>query len=116
MLLNILNVEKRLFFGGGKKKMKHKIGGIFVCMLLLEASFFFATGTFTDQEKTITLQGTLYTGNYGDVFTSDSIWFNENAEITLPAWGYKVYETGSGITGIENHKTQPVEFNLEQNY
>ena len=70
----------------------------------------------TDQEKTITLQGTLYTGNYGDVFTSDSIWFNENAEITLPAWGYKVYETGSGITGIENHKTQPVEFNLEQNY
>ena len=70
----------------------------------------------TDEEKTFTLQGTLYTGKYRDVFTNDSTSFNENTKMTLPGWNYKVYEYGSGITGIDNHKTQPVEFNLEQNY
>ncbi len=70
----------------------------------------------TDQEKTVTLQGTLYTGNYRDVFTGDSILFNENTEITLPAWGYEVYEIGSGITGVENEKILPEEFTLAQNY
>ena len=70
----------------------------------------------TDQEKTVTLQGALYPGNYRNAFTNDSIWFNENAEITLPAWGYKVYEIGSGITGVENDKKLLEEFTLLQNY
>ncbi|MDO8548554.1 MAG: alpha-amylase family glycosyl hydrolase [Ignavibacteria bacterium] len=70
----------------------------------------------TGQEKTVTLEGTLYPGNYRDAFTDDSILFSENAEVTLPAWDYKVYETGSGITGVENEKTVPEEFTLSQNY
>ena len=70
----------------------------------------------TDQERTFTLQGTLYTGNYRNVFTNDSILFNENMEITLPAWDYRVYEIGSGITGIENETALSEEFTLSQNY
>jgi len=46
----------------------------------------------TDEEKTFTLQGTLYVGNYRDAFTNDSVLFSENTQMTLPAWGYKVYE------------------------
>jgi 1,4-alpha-glucan branching enzyme len=70
----------------------------------------------TNQEKTFTLQGALYPGKYRDVFTNDSVTFSENTEITLPAWGYKVYEIGSGITGVENDEITLEEFNLHQNY
>lgn len=70
----------------------------------------------TDEEKTFTLQGTLYIGKYRDVFINDSVSFEENTEMTLPNWGYKVYEYGSGITGVEYHKTLPDDFSLEQNY
>lgn len=100
-LQRVTTTDNPSIFAFVREKENHKIFEVF---------------NLTDQEKTVTLQGTLYTGNYRDVFTSDSIWFNEDAEITLPAWGYKVYEVGSGITRVENLKTQPVEFNLEQNY
>jgi hypothetical protein len=65
---------------------------------------------------TFTLQGNLYTGNYRNVFTNDSILFNENAEVTLLPWDYVVYEIGSGITGIERNETLLREYNLNQNY
>jgi len=70
----------------------------------------------SNQERTVTLLGNLYTGNYRDAFTNDSILFNDSAEITLPAWDYKVYEIGSGITGIERNETLLREYNLNQNY
>jgi glycosidase len=70
----------------------------------------------TNQEKTVILQGTLYTGYYRDIFTNDTVFFSENSEITLPAWDYKVYEYGSGITGVENDKTLLEEYTLLQNY
>jgi glycosidase len=77
----------------------------------------FALFNITDSEKTFTLQGNLYTGNYRNIITGDSVLFDENAEVTLPAWGYKVYETGSGITGVENDQSSlPEEFILYQNY
>ncbi|HSP87612.1 MAG TPA: alpha-amylase family glycosyl hydrolase [Ignavibacteriaceae bacterium] len=70
----------------------------------------------TDSVKTFTLQGTLYVGNYRDAFTNDSVLFIENTQMTLPAWGYKVYEYGSGITGVDDEVMLPEEFNLYQNY
>jgi glycosidase len=76
----------------------------------------FAVFNLTDSAKTFTLQGSLYTGNYRDVFTNDSVLFNENTEMTLQGWDYKVYETGSGITGIEEEATSPRGFILYQNY
>ncbi len=89
---------------------------IFVFIREKENCKVFEVFNLTDQEKTFTLQGTLYTGNYRDAFTNDSILFNENAEVTLPAWGYKVYEYGSGITGVEDEELFPDKFNLFQNY
>ena len=76
----------------------------------------FAIFNLTNQEQTVTLQGTLYLGNYREVFTNDSILFNENTVITLPAWGYKVYELGSGITDVNHEKYIPDKYNLFQNY
>jgi len=76
----------------------------------------FAILNLTNQEKTFTLQGTLYPGNYRDVFTDDSVSFSENAVITLPAWDYKVYEVGSGITDVIDEKNVPDQYNLLQNY
>jgi glycosidase len=77
----------------------------------------FAILNVTNQQQTFTLQGTLYPGTYRDVLTDDSVSFSENAEVTLSAWGYKVYETGSGITDIKEIDNElPSGFNLEQNY
>jgi len=76
----------------------------------------FAIFNLTNQEKTFTLQGALYPGKYRDVFTNDSVTFSENTEITLPAWGYKLYEIGSGITNVYNEKYISNEYNLLQNY
>ena len=70
----------------------------------------------TDQQQTFTLQGTLYAGNYRDVFTNDSVYFNENTDMTLPAWGYKVYEYGSGLTDVQKNAPESIDFNLSQNY
>ena len=76
----------------------------------------FAIFNLTSSEKSFTLQGTLYPGNYRDVFTDDSVSFSENAVVTLPAWGYKVYEVGSGITAVNDEKYIPDQYNLLQNY
>jgi hypothetical protein len=70
----------------------------------------------TNQEKTFTLEGTSYTGSYRDAFSNDSVYFLENTDITLPAWGYKVYEKGSGITGVVSEEKLLTNFTLYQNY
>ncbi len=70
----------------------------------------------TNEQQTVTLNGTRYVGNYINVFTGDSVLFNENAVITLPAWEYNVYEIGTSVTGVENHKASNKGFNLSQNY
>ncbi|HLG33166.1 MAG TPA: alpha-amylase family glycosyl hydrolase [Ignavibacteriaceae bacterium] len=70
----------------------------------------------TNQEKTFTLEGTLYTGSYRDAFTNDSAYFSENTTITLPPWGYRVYEFGSGIILEQSDETISNEYTLSQNY
>ena len=76
----------------------------------------FAIFNLTNQEKNVTLQGTLYSGNYRDIFTDDSVSFTEDAEITLAAWDYKFYEIGSGITDVDYEKSIPEQYTLSQNY
>ncbi|MDP2366426.1 MAG: alpha-amylase family glycosyl hydrolase, partial [Ignavibacteria bacterium] len=76
----------------------------------------FAIFNLTTQEQTVTLQGTLYPGIYRDVFTDDSVSFTENTDITLPAWGYKVYEFGSGITEVKYEESIPDQYLLSQNF
>jgi len=70
----------------------------------------------TGSEQTFTLFGSLYSGNYKNVFASDSIYFSENTVVTLPGWGYEVYEYGSGINSVSNENELPMEFFLSQNY
>jgi 1,4-alpha-glucan branching enzyme len=70
----------------------------------------------TNQEKTFTLQGNLYTGSYRDAFSNDSVYFSQNTYMTLPAWGYRVYESGSGIILAQNDKISLNGFTLSRNY
>ena len=70
----------------------------------------------TNQEKTFTLQGNLYTGNYRDAFSNDSTYIFENSEMTLPPWGYRVFEFGSGIILEQNDEILMNGFTLSQNY
>jgi 1,4-alpha-glucan branching enzyme len=70
----------------------------------------------TDQEKTFTLQGSFYAGNYREVFSNDSVYFYENTQMTLPAWGYRLYEVGSGIIIYQEDEITMNSFTLSQNY
>ena len=70
----------------------------------------------TGEEKTFTLQGNLYTGNYRDAFSNDSVYFYENTQMTLLAWDYRVYEFGSGVILGQDDEIPLTEFILSQNY
>ena len=70
----------------------------------------------TNQSQTFTLQGSSFNGYYRDVFAKDSIYFSGDTEVTLPAWGYKIYEYGSGLTEVAKDKTPPTDYALFQNY
>ncbi len=69
----------------------------------------------SDQEKTFTLWGSSWTGNYKNVFTDEDVTLTEDSEFTLPAWGYLVYEGDGTQVGIEEGQT-PSGFRLDQNY
>jgi 1,4-alpha-glucan branching enzyme len=70
----------------------------------------------TDQEKTFNLQGGLYAGSYRNAFSNDSVYFSENTNMTLPSWGYRVYESGSGIILTQNDETLVNHYTVSQNY
>jgi 1,4-alpha-glucan branching enzyme len=76
----------------------------------------FAIFNLTGNEQIVTLNGTLYTGRYRDVFAGDSILFDDSSEVTIPAWGYEVYEIGSGLTGVERGEELIKGYGLDQNY
>lgn len=52
----------------------------------------FAVFNFSDSPKTVSFNETLYHGEYSDIFSDNQINLNENSEMTLPAWGYRVLQ------------------------
>ena len=66
------------------------------------------------QEKNITFNGNTFVGCYDDIFSEDSVVLQDSATITLPAWGYKVYD-GEANTGMLD-QSSPTGFKLYQNH
>lgn len=54
----------------------------------------------SDQEQSVTLEGTAYAGSYKDVITGETVVLGEGAGLTLPAWGYLVLEAVEVSTGV----------------
>jgi len=100
-LQRVLTTDNPSIFAFIREKENHKVIGIF---------------NLTNQEKTFTLEGTLYTGSYRDAFTNDSVYFSENTEMTLLPWNYRVYEFGSGIILDQDDEIVTYGFTLSQNY
>jgi cyclomaltodextrinase / maltogenic alpha-amylase / neopullulanase len=100
-LQRVLTTNNPSIFAFIREKENHKVIGIF---------------NLTNQEKTFTLQGNLYTGSYRDAFTNDSVYFSENTEMTLLPWDYRVYEFGSGIILDQDDEIVINGFTLSQNY
>ena len=119
-LINLKRNNKALWNGDEGGQIQHVLTtnnpSIFAFIREKENCKVFEIFNLTNQEKTFTLQGNLYTGNYRDAFSNDSVYFNENTELTLPSWGYKVYESGSGIILSQNFEFILNEFMLSQNY
>jgi glycosidase len=59
---------------------------------------------------------TLFYGTYTDVFTNDTITFNQSINVTLPGWGYNLYKQINNVTGVKGDTEQLLDFVLEQNY
>ncbi|RPH93854.1 MAG: T9SS C-terminal target domain-containing protein [Calditrichaeota bacterium] len=69
----------------------------------------------SDEEQSVTLKGAAFIGSYRDVFSEQPITLEANASLTLPAWGYLVYEVEQGsAVGADTAALQ--EFLLAQNY
>ena len=68
----------------------------------------------SNQEQTITLSGTSFAGLYRNVFSDNVITLEAEVTLTLPAWGYLVYEKEktSGVPA----GTGPGRFEVGQNY
>ena len=119
-LFNLKKINKALWNGnnGGQllRVTTTNNPSIFAFVREKENCKVFEIFNLTNQEKTFTLQGNLYTGNYRDAFSNDSTYFFENSEMTLPPWGYRVFEFGSGIILEQNDKILMNGFTLSQNY
>jgi cyclomaltodextrinase / maltogenic alpha-amylase / neopullulanase len=69
----------------------------------------------SDQERTVTLNGTSFAGSYVNTFTGESASLASGAVLTLPAWGYEVYEA-AGTDPVMTGGTRPDAFALSLNY
>jgi cyclomaltodextrinase len=119
-LFNLKKVSKALWNGESGGQLQRILTtnnpAIFAFIREKENCRVFEVVNLTNQEKTFTLQGNLYLGNYRDAFTNDSVYFSENTEMTLLPWDYRVYEFGSGIILDQADEIVINEFTLLQNY
>jgi len=119
-LFNLKKASKALWNGTSGGQLQRVLTtnnpSIFAFIREKETCKVFEIFNVTNQEKTFTLEGTLYTGIYRDAFTNDSVYFSENTTMTLPPWGFRVYEFGSGIILEQNEETISNEYTLSQNY
>ncbi len=119
-LFNLKKVNKALWNGEEGAQLERipttNNPSIFTFIREKEEYKVFEIFNLTNQEKTFTLLGNLYTGSYRDAFSNDSVYFDENTELTLPPWGYKVYEFGSGIILAQDDEIPLEGFTLLQNY
>ena len=66
-------------------------------------------------QKTFTMLGNAYFGSWKNIFTNDTTSYQETTEFTLPAWGYRVFESVE-TTGTYLENERITDFVLEQNY
>ena len=51
----------------------------------------FAVFNFSNEQKEITFKETLFEGNYTDFSTSEKVILNQNKNLTIEPWGFKVF-------------------------
>jgi glycosidase len=88
---------------------------IFAFVRVMENDKLFAILNLSNQEQSVKLEGNLFVDEYSDVFSNEIIAFAEGATITLPSWGYSVYESGEQTSGLNDPKV-PEGYQLSQNY
>jgi len=119
-LCNLKKNNKALWNGAAGGQLQRVLTtdnpAIFAFLRIKEDCRIFEIFNLTSQQKTFTMEGTLYTGTYRDAFSNDSVHFVENTELTLPPWGYRVYEFGSGIILNQDDEVMTTGFTLSQNY
>jgi hypothetical protein len=72
---------------------------------------------FSNQTINVSLTGDLHFGTYENVFEESSITINEDTEILVPAWDFKVYQAGGSSTASnEDNSNIPFKTSLDQNY
>ncbi len=76
----------------------------------------FAVFNLSPVNNSATLNDTNFYGTYVEVFSGDTISFNQNYTIDYAGWDYRLYERINSITSIAEIERIPDNFKLEQNY
>ncbi len=75
----------------------------------------FVAMNLSNQARNVTLSGTSFVDTYRDVFTGEIVTLEAQAALTLPAWGYVVYDGNEMNTSVDDDAL-PIAFALDQNY
>jgi glycosidase len=67
------------------------------------------------QQRSVTLSGTSFVDTYRNVFTGETVALEEQAILTLPAWGYVVYDGNEMNTSVDE-ASLPGALTLSRNY
>ncbi|MDZ7372274.1 MAG: alpha-amylase family glycosyl hydrolase, partial [candidate division KSB1 bacterium] len=62
----------------------------------------------TSQEQAFSFKNAAAAGRWREVFTNDTLLVTEQSAMTLPAWGYRVYEGLASDTGIDHGARPPL--------
>jgi cyclomaltodextrinase / maltogenic alpha-amylase / neopullulanase len=119
ILLNLKRQNRALWNGdnGGELQRIHSTHNSSVYAYLREKDEdrVFVALNLTADEKSITLYGSAYTGEYRDVFSDEIVYLEESETLSLPGWSYLVFEGTSPDVSLI-YDNNPLAFTLSQNY
>ncbi|MFA5834873.1 MAG: alpha-amylase family glycosyl hydrolase [Bacteroidota bacterium] len=70
----------------------------------------------SNSQRTVTVSAESYSDTYHDIFNDSAKTVTQNYSITLPAWGYAVYEKRGSTEGAAADNIRPTKFSVSQNY
>ncbi|MDD8019064.1 MAG: alpha-amylase family glycosyl hydrolase [Bacteroidota bacterium] len=89
---------------------------VFAFLRKKDSATIFAVFNLSNLERTFTLSGSSFAGSYRDAVHNTSLYLHPDYTMTLPAWGYDIFENGNNSVGVAKEISLPYSFFLDQNY
>ncbi|MEX0721901.1 MAG: alpha-amylase family glycosyl hydrolase [Balneolaceae bacterium] len=90
---------------------------VFAYLRKMDGDRVFTILNLSNQELDVVLDGNAHLGTYKNVFEDEIITITNDTEISVPAWGFKIYQSGGSSTvSIDDQADIPSSTALHQNY